>query len=81
MQGSLLSITNTFEGNLFVDQNTSATVQVDDFVSQLFPDFGPQETNAVAAQYVGLGTNIFQVNAIMGECECPSLKAWRRRGS
>ena len=69
MQGSLLSFTNTFEGNLFVNQSTSATVQVADYVSQLFPNFGRQEINAAVAQYAGLGTNIFQVNAIMGECE------------
>ena len=55
-----------------MNQNTSATVQVADYVLQLFPNFGPQETNAVAAQYAYLGTNIFQVNAIMGECECLS---------
>ena len=61
-----------------MDQNTSATVQVADYVSQLFPNFGPQETNAAAAQYAGLGTNIFQVNAIMGECEYSSLKAKRQ---
>jgi hypothetical protein len=65
----LLSVTNTFEGTVFVNQSTAATVQVTDYVSQLFPNFGPQETNAVAAQYAGLGTNIFQMNAIMGECE------------
>ena len=76
LQGSLLSVTNTFEGNLFVNQNTSATVQVADYVSQLFPNFGPQEINTAAAQYAGLGTNIFQVNAIMGECEYPN--GWRR---
>ena len=66
-----------------MDQNTSATVQVADYVSQLFPNFGPQEISAAVAQYAGLGTNIFQVNAIMGECEpeYPPLKAWHRRGS
>jgi hypothetical protein len=82
LQGSLLTVTNTFEGNIFVDQNTSATVQVADYVSQLFPNFGPQEANAAAAQYAGLGTNLFQVNAIMGECEYPSFSqsiAWMRQ--
>jgi hypothetical protein len=82
LQGILLSVTNTFEGTVFVNQSTSATVQVADYVSQLFPNFGLQETTAVAAQYAGLGTNIFQVNAIMGECEylCPdalALKRWQ----
>jgi hypothetical protein len=71
LQGILLSVTNSFEGTIFVNQSTSATVQVADYVSQLFPNFGPREINAAAAQYAGLGTNIFQVNAIMGECEYP----------
>ena len=52
-----------------MDQNTSATIQVAVYVSQMFPNFGRQEINAAVAQYVGLGTNIFQVNAIMSECE------------
>ena len=81
LQGSLLSVTNTFEGTTFVDQNISATVQVADYVSQLFPNFGSQEANAAAEQYEGLGTNIFQVNAIMGECEYLFLIAWYRRES
>ena len=51
-----------------MDQSTSATVQVADYVSQLFPNFGPQEISAAVAQYAGLGTSIFQVNAIMSEC-------------
>ena len=62
-------MTNTLEGYGFVDQKTSATVQVADYVSQLFPKFGPRESKAAAAQYAGLGTNIFQARAIMGECE------------
>ena len=69
VQDSLLSVTNSFEGNIFVDQNTSAAVQVADYVSQLFPNFGRQEIEAAAAQYAGLGTNIFQMVAIVGECE------------
>ena len=69
LKNILLSVTNTFEGTIFVNQNTSATVQVADYVSQLFPNFGPQQIQAAATQYAGLGTNIFQVEAIMGECE------------
>jgi hypothetical protein len=60
LQGILLSV-------IHYNQNTSATVQVTDYISQLLPNFGPQETNAVAAQYTGFGTYIFQVGAI--ECE------------
>ncbi|KAF8150917.1 Alpha/Beta hydrolase protein [Crassisporium funariophilum] len=63
----LYSVTNTFEGALFVDQSTAATVQIPAYLSQLFPNFGTREINAAAAQYAGLGTNIFQAIAIMGE--------------
>jgi len=38
-------------------------------VTQLFPDISEKDAEAAAAQYTGLGTNIFQVNGIMGECE------------
>ena len=60
-----------FEGDIFVNQNTSDTIQVADYVSQLFPNFGRKEIDGVVEQYEGLGTgtNIFKVNAIMGECE------------
>ena len=52
-----------------MNPNTSDTVQVADYVSQLYPNFGREEINAAVAQYAGLGTNFFQVIAIMGECE------------
>jgi len=78
----LLSVTNTFEGTAFVDQSTNATVQVADYVSQLFPEFGPEEIKAAAAQYAGLGTNIFQADAIMGESIfiCPTYFMLRAFG-
>ena len=65
----MLTVTNAFEGDIFVNQNTSDTVEVADYVSQLFPNFGRKEVEGVVEQYEGLGTNIFKVNAIMGECE------------
>ncbi|KAH9481797.1 putative secreted lipase [Psilocybe cubensis] len=64
----LFSNTNTFEGQTFVNQSTADTVQVVDYVSQLFPELGSKEVHAAAAQYAGLGTNIAQVVSIMGEC-------------
>jgi hypothetical protein len=63
LQGVLLS------GTLFVNQTTSAAVQAADYISQLFPNFGPPEINAAVAQYAGLGTNLFQMHGIMGECK------------
>ncbi|PPQ80632.1 hypothetical protein CVT25_001638 [Psilocybe cyanescens] len=63
----VLSVTNAFEGTIFVDQTTADTVQVPTYVTQLFPTFTAQQAQAAAAQYTGLGTNIFQVSAIIGE--------------
>ena len=70
----MLSVTNTFEGAAFVNSSISDTVQVTEYVAELFPDFSPKQSSAVVAQYAGLGTNFSQVVAIMGECEyaCPS---------
>ena len=64
-QGILLSVTNTFEGTSFVDQSRAATAQVADYISQLFPNFGIPDIDAAVAQYADLGTNIFQVEAII----------------
>ncbi|KAF8161671.1 Alpha/Beta hydrolase protein [Crassisporium funariophilum] len=81
----LFSVTNTFEGAAFVDQSTASTVQIPTYLSQLFPNFSPSEVNAAAAQYAGLGTNIFQAIAIMGESIfiCPTyfmLQSFGGRG-
>ncbi|KAF8801557.1 alpha/beta-hydrolase [Phlegmacium glaucopus] len=65
--GIVLTVTNAFEGTVFVNQNTASTVQIADYVSQLYPNFGTAQINAAVAQYAGLGTNIFQADAIMGE--------------
>ncbi|KAF9479977.1 alpha/beta-hydrolase [Pholiota conissans] len=79
----LLSVTNAFEGTSFVNQNTANTVQVPDYISQLFPNIGPAAIEAATALYAGLGTNIFQVNAIMGETIfiCPTLLIMRAFGN
>jgi len=82
LKNILLSVTNTFEGTTFIHQSTESTVQVPDYVLQLFPNFGPQEIKAAAAQYAGLGPNIFQVDAIMGESIfiCPTYFMLRAFG-
>ena len=66
-----------------MDPNTGDTVQVAEYVSELFPIFSVEQSNAVAAQYAGLGTNLFQVEAIMGECEytCSSTGHHRREST
>ncbi|PPQ79101.1 hypothetical protein CVT25_002894 [Psilocybe cyanescens] len=78
----LFSNTNTFEGQTFVNQSTADTVQVVDYVTQLFPELGSKDIHAAAAQYAGLGTNIFQAVAIMGESIfiCPTYYLLRGFG-
>ncbi|KAF7365109.1 Carboxylic ester hydrolase [Mycena venus] len=68
----LLSVTNTNEGPLFVNQ--SAEYDVAEYVRNLFPLFGVEESKAVAAVYEPLGAPLDQVNAIMGDAilMCPT---------
>ncbi|KAJ7167191.1 Alpha/Beta hydrolase protein, partial [Mycena crocata] len=63
----LLSMTNSFEGTLFVDQSTAATANAAQYSLDLFPNFGPAQAHRVAALYAGLGTPISQSSAIQGE--------------
>ncbi|KAK0211208.1 Alpha/Beta hydrolase protein [Desarmillaria ectypa] len=63
----LMSVTNTNEGGLFVDSSTSGTVQVPDYLTQLFPNLSDQNRAIAVAKYSGLGSPIEQVTAIMGE--------------
>ena len=52
-----------------MNQATANTVETSQFVTQLFPELGTAGIAAATAQYAGLGTNIFQADAMMGECE------------
>ncbi|KAJ6577951.1 Alpha/Beta hydrolase protein [Mycena capillaripes] len=81
---ALLSVTNTFEGTDFVDQNTGTTANATRYALDLFPGFGPAQADKVGSLYAGLGTPLFQVNAIQGESIfiCPTyfiLNAFRGR--
>ncbi|PPQ79378.1 hypothetical protein CVT25_002648 [Psilocybe cyanescens] len=71
---ALYSVVNTFEGTIFVDPTTENTVQVQQYVSQLFPTLGSKDVQAATAQYAGLGSNISQAISIMGEAifVCPT---------
>ncbi|KAF8969094.1 hypothetical protein BDZ97DRAFT_1915460 [Flammula alnicola] len=78
------SVTNANEGIAFVNQSTANTaVQVPQYVAQLFPNLTPHETEAAAAQYAGLGSNIVQVNMIMSESIflCPTYSIQRAFGA
>ncbi|KAJ7051977.1 Alpha/Beta hydrolase protein [Mycena amicta] len=81
---ALLSVTNTFEGNDFVNQNMVAMANATQYALDLFPSFGPAEAHKVGQLYSGLGTQLFQENAIQGESIfiCPTyyiLNAFRGR--
>ncbi len=68
-----MSVTNTNEGALFVDASTADTVQVPQYLTQLFPNLNAQNRDVAVAKYSGLGTPIEQVTAIMGECMCATF--------
>ncbi|KAF8071638.1 Alpha/Beta hydrolase protein [Lyophyllum atratum] len=69
---ALLTVMNTFEGFIFVDQNS--TIRIPAYIGQLFPKFGTREITRAAALYASLGTPISQADAIMGESifQCPT---------
>ncbi|KAK0239582.1 Alpha/Beta hydrolase protein [Armillaria nabsnona] len=64
---ALMSVTNTNEGGIFVDSSTAGTVQVPQYLTQLFPNLSAQNRDVAVTKYSGLGTPIEQVAAIMGE--------------
>ena len=71
-QKMVLSIVNSHEGDIFVNQTTAATVQIPNYVANFFPNLGAQDITAAAQLYQGLGSNIEQANLIAGECELVS---------
>ncbi|KAJ7152858.1 Alpha/Beta hydrolase protein [Mycena filopes] len=78
---ALLSVTNTFEGTIFVNQ--SAPEDAAQYARHLFPKLDAATGERVAALYDGLGTDVFQNNAIMGETIfiCPSYFLQRAFGA
>ncbi|KAJ7889187.1 alpha beta-hydrolase [Mycena leptocephala] len=62
---ALLSVTNAFEGTLAVNQ--SAPANATQYALDLFPNFGPAQADGVGALYAGLGTPLFQTDAVVGE--------------
>ncbi|KAL4255105.1 AB hydrolase superfamily protein, partial [Pleurotus pulmonarius] len=64
---ALLAVTNTHEGNAFVNQSTASTATAADYVLRLFPDLGATNAATVSRLYAGIGAPMDQVNAIMGE--------------
>jgi hypothetical protein len=58
--------TNTFEGTHFVDQKVAVTAL--QYSLDLFPGFGTAQADAVGSLYADLGSDLFQANAVQGEC-------------
>ncbi|KAF9018604.1 alpha/beta-hydrolase [Hymenopellis radicata] len=71
---TLLAVTNTNEGRLFVNASTTDTVVVSDYLSELFPRLSPENVEAVSLLYSNLGSSIDQVTAIMNDAifVCPT---------
>ncbi|KAF9064189.1 Alpha/Beta hydrolase protein [Rhodocollybia butyracea] len=70
---ALLSITNTNEGTVFVNQADPMNASV--YASMLFPNLGSQEANQAAQLYADLGTPLVQNDLIMGDSIfiCPTF--------
>ncbi|KAJ6508563.1 Alpha/Beta hydrolase protein [Mycena sanguinolenta] len=68
----LLSVTNANEGALFIDQTGDHDVA--DYVHNLFPLLGDEDSSAAASLYESFGPSIDQLNAILGESllVCPT---------
>ena len=69
-----MSMTNTFEGRLFIDASTQPTVRTADYAAQLFPTLADGPVNKVAQLYASVGTPFDQVIAIMGEGACITVE-------
>jgi hypothetical protein len=61
-------MTNSHEGNIFVNQST--TLDIADYVKTLFPNFGSAQVAGAVTMYQNQGSNVDQANLVMGECTC-----------
>lgn len=82
---ALYTITNTFEGALFVNNATASTTDLHFYLANLFPFLTTAQINTAAQIYLnsGLSTTLDQVIGIMGESIfiCPTyslLKGFRK---
>ena len=64
-------MTNTFEGEIFVNANFTDNITLTDYVAELVPQFDESQIQAVVAQYtdIGLDTVLEQAIGVMGECK------------
>lgn len=68
----LLAMTNSHEGNSFVNQST--TLGVADYVKTLFPNIGFAQAAGVVTMYQNYGSNVNRADLVMGESifVCPT---------
>ncbi|KAL0065742.1 hypothetical protein AAF712_007225 [Marasmius tenuissimus] len=71
---ALLTVHNTNEGDLFVNQTATNPLNASQYAASLFPKLTQQDTAAVAELYAGLGSDVAQESLIMGEAIfiCPT---------
>ena len=70
----LLSVTNSFEGTIFVEPLV-ALGTVEDYITNLVPTLNTSQVNTLAAAYLdaGLDGTLNQAIAVMGECQSDLL--------
>ncbi|KAL0578556.1 hypothetical protein V5O48_003457 [Marasmius crinis-equi] len=70
---ALLAVTNTNEGDLFVNQ-TASPLNASQYAAELYPELRSQDTAKIAQLYGSSGSAVTQENLIMGESIfiCPS---------
>ncbi|KAF4613472.1 hypothetical protein D9613_008005 [Agrocybe pediades] len=61
------SVTNSFEGAIFIDPTKAATMQVVEYVSQLYPTLSSRDAAVVSTRYSSLGSNATQAALVIGE--------------
>ncbi|KAG1740867.1 Alpha/Beta hydrolase protein [Suillus paluster] len=68
----LLAVTNSHEGNLFVNQ--SMTMDLADYLKTVFPNFGSAQAAGAVMLYQNQGSNVDQANLATGESTfvCPT---------
>ncbi|KAF4597038.1 hypothetical protein EYR40_007488 [Pleurotus pulmonarius] len=69
---ALLAVTNTHEGNGFVNQSTAATVKAANYALRLFPDLGAANAATVARLYARVGSPISQISSREAIFVCPT---------
>ncbi|KAJ7738845.1 Alpha/Beta hydrolase protein [Mycena maculata] len=83
LQGAVNGVSSSTRTS-FVNQSTGDTANATQYALDLFPSFGPVQADKVGSLYAGLGTQLFQENAIIGESTliCPTyylLRAFHGR--